>query len=258
MKIAIIGCGNMGEGIAQRLSSEHQVFLFDRHPEKMEKLQKEGFGTACQKMEEALTPSEVVILAVKPQSFVEVAKGFQNPLSHQILISLLAGTTIATIRKHIPYRKIIRMMPNLALICGQGAIGLASDEPLSQNDHKLIHQICTSLGKVYELSESKIDAFTALAGSGPAFVFALIEAMVEAGIGMGFDAKNAESIVRQMIKGSVDLLEASGKHPAALKWQIASPAGTTMAGLKEMEEYSVRAGIINTFFAAYERAKELS
>jgi pyrroline-5-carboxylate reductase len=102
-----------------------------------------------------------------------------------------------------------------------------------------------------------MDAFTSLASSGPAFIFIIVEAMVDAGIGMGFNAKDAQALVQQMMKGSLTLLEKTSKHPGELKWQVASPEGTTIAGLKKMEEEGVRAGIINTFFAAYERAKQL-
>jgi pyrroline-5-carboxylate reductase len=259
MKITIIGCGTMGKGFAQRLSASCTLFFYDRHVEKAEYLQQKGYGKACHRVEDALEQSEVIILAVKPQGFAEVAKLIdRKPPANQMLISLLTGIPIARIEERFPHHRVIRMMPNLALIYGEGLIGLTTGIQLTKKEKKQLLEICGPLGKVYWLEETKINAFTALAGSGPAFVFTLIESMVDAGIAMGFSAKDAQEIVQQMIKGSLHLLDNSGQHPGELKWQIASPGGTTIAGLRTLEELGVRGGIINTFFSAYERANELS
>ncbi len=259
MKITIIGCGNMGRALAERLSSFHTLFLYDRNINKSETLQNKGYGTACTQIEDALKQSEMIILAIKPHGLNEASHLFNSKfLSDQILISLLAGTPISKLRKIIPMPKIVRMMPNLPLIYGEGIIGLASDEPLSQSVKAQLLEICEPLGMIYWLPENKMNAFTSLAGSGPAFVFAMIESMVVAGTELGFNQQDAELLVRQMLKGSLHLLEKSGKQTDELKKQIASPGGTTIAGLNKFEELAVLKGIINTFIAAYERANEMS
>lgn len=259
MKITIIGCGNMGQALAQRLSAANTIFLYDRNKEKTRKLQQEGHGTACDRLDDALQQSELVILAVKPQSLLDAAKLFSSkPPPNQILVSILAGTPISSLKELFPHHRIMRMMPNLAVIYGEGVIGLASDKPLTNKENEVLSKLCTPLGKLYWLDESKFDAFTALGGSGPAFMLALIESMIDTGIRMGFNAKDAQSIVQQMIMGTLHLLDKSGKHPGELKWQITSPGGTTIEGLKKLEELGMRGNLMNVFAATYDRAQELS
>lgn len=258
MKITIIGCGNMGQALAQRLSPTTQLFFYDHNKEKAELLEQQGHGTACKNMIEAFS-SEIIILAVKPQNLNELAELITEKLKdNQMIVSLLAGTTIETLRKYFAAVKIVRMMPNLPLIYGEGVIGLSSSKTLVNEDKEHLRKIFEPLGKIYWLGEEKIDALTALTGSGPAFFFSMVEAMVDAGIAMGFSASDAQGLIYQMLRGSLTLLEQTTKHPGELKWQIASPQGTTIAGLKRLEELALRGGIINTFLAAYDRAKTLS
>lgn len=259
MKITIIGCGNMGQALAQRLSPTNQLFFYDHNREKTELLEQQGHGSACKNIMEAIDTSEIIILAVKPQNLKPLAESIQEQLkTHQIIVSLLAGTTIETLRKHFPAVKILRMMPNLPLKCGEGVIGLSSSETLVKEEQEHVKKIFDPLGKLYWLEEAKMNALTSLAGSGPAFFFTMVEAMIDAGIAMGFSAAEAQDLTYQMLKGSLILLEQTAQHPGELKWQIASPQGTTIAGLKRLEELALRGGIINTFLAAYDRAKTLA
>lgn len=259
MKMTIIGCGSMGQGLAQRLSTTNQLCLYDHHLEKAEILERNGHGKSYRDIKEALHHSEIVILAVKPQSLKEVVTLIGKELKkEQLVISLLAGTTIESLKRFFPGITIVRMMPNLALIYGEGVIGLSTDEKIVKKDKESLIKIGESLGKVYWLPEDKINALTALTGSGPAFFFVMIEAMIDAGIAMGFSAIDAQDLIQQMLQGSLTLLEKSSKHPGELKWQITSPRGTTVAGLKKLEELALRGGIMNTFLAAYDRANQLS
>lgn len=249
MEITIIGCGNMGRALAQRLSQSNQLYLHDRNPGKAELLAEQGYGKAVHDMREALSLSQIIILAIKPQSLKELTI---QDTHNQIVVSLLAGTPIKTLQHYFPSAQVVRMMPNLPLVCGEGVIGLSASQQIDT-----LTQLFEPLGKIYWLPEEKIDALTALAGSGPAFFFAMLEAMIDAGIAMGFSASDAQNITCQMIKGSLTLLEQSSKHPGELKWQISSPQGTTIAGLQRLEELALRGGIMNTFLAAYNRAKTL-
>lgn len=259
MRGAIIGCGNMGSALAGRLSKTHQLYFYDHHIENAEKLEQKGYGKACRDIKEATDRAELVILAVKPQNVKEVGNSIGKKLKKaQLVVSLLSGTPIALLRSFFPNSRIVRMMPNLALIYGEGVIGLCSDENSPDQSKEDLTKAFESLGKIYWLPEDKINALTALTGSGPAFFFAMVEAMVDAGIAMGFTARNAQDLICQMLHGSLTLLEKTSKHPGELKWQITSPEGTTIAGLKTLEELAVRGGIMNTFLSAYNRANKLS
>lgn len=258
MHMTIIGCGNMGRGMAQRLSQTNSLSFYDHHIKNAEKLEQEGYGKAFDSLTEALVHSKLVILAVKPQNLKEAANVSKELKKDQILVSILAGTSLETLKRFFPGVNIVRMMPNLALINGQGVIGLSADEKIQEKDKDRLTEVFESLGKIYWLPENKIDGLSALTGSGPAFFFVMVEAMIDAGIAMGFTAKDAKGLVYQMLQGSLTLLEKTDKHPGELKWQITSPQGTTIAGLQKLEELAIRGGIMNTFIATYERAKKMS
>lgn len=259
MQIAIIGCGNMGRALAQRLSQINQISLYDHHIEKAEHLAHEGYGKAYNDVRDALLLSEMVILAVKPQNLKQAVALIKDGLQENpLIVSLLAGTPLATLKRYFPNAHIVRMMPNLALIHGKGVIGLCSEEKLKQEERDLLTKTFETLGKTYWIPEEKMDALTALAGSGPAFFFTMVEAMIDAGIAMGFTAIDARELVYHMLEGSLALLGETHKHPGELRWQIASPQGTTIAGLRKLEELALRGSIINTFLAAYEHGCKLS
>lgn len=240
----------MGQALAERLSQANSLLLYDHNKEKADLLEQHGYGRACPNISEAFA-SEMIILAIKPQSLSSMPASHLR--SNQLVVSLLAGTSINTLRQYFPAVKIVRMMPNLPLIYGEGVIGLTSSE-----HKKHFEKIFEPLGRIYWLGEEKFDALTALTGSGPAFFFSMVEAMIDAGIAMGFSAADAKELIYQMLKGSLTLLDQSAKHPGELKWQITSPQGTTIAGVKRLEELAIRGGIINTFLAAYDRALQLS
>lgn len=246
----------MGKAFAQRLSKENQLFLYDVHFENAEHLAHGGYGEACKNVEDVLKNAELIILAVKPQSLKHAAELMKDSLREgHVIVSILAGTPLEALREHFSTAHLVRMMPNLALVYGEGVIGLCAEEKVKKEE---MNKAFEALGKVYWLPEEKMDALTALTGSGPAFFLMMIEAMIDAGIAMGFTAKDAQELVRQMLQGSLTLLEKTHKHPGELKWQIASPQGTTIAGLRKFEELAIRGGIINTFLAAYERARDIA
>ena len=254
-----MGCGNMGSALAERLSKTHPLFLYDRNEEKAQHLSQQGYGKSCKHLKEAVEASEMLILAVKPQNFLAAARLIKETEQEaKLLVSLLAGTSIQTLKHNFPHAQIVRMMPNLAMIHGEGVIGLSSDEALEAGIKEDLSKIFETLGKIYWLPEEKINGLAALTGSGPAFFFVIVEAMIDAGIAMGFTAKDARELVQQMVQGGLTLLKKTPKHPGELRWQITSPQGTTIMGLKKLEELALRGAIIDTFLATYERGEELS
>lgn len=259
MKIAIIGCGNMGSSFAEYLSASHQVFLYDRHHDRAQKLAQKVKGKTFQNLTQALENAQIVLLAIKPQNLKEAAAQLEGQLKpEQIVISMLSGTPLAILKNYLPGPILIRMMPNLAIRYGMGVIGLVDSTDLSNELKNQLEGLFKPLGLVYWLKENQIDALTSLTGSGPAFFLSLIEAVIEAGIAMGFQAKDAQDLVLQMLQGTIGLLQKAGDHPAALKWQITSPNGTTIAGLRVLEREHIRSGLMETFLAAYQRSQELA
>ena len=258
MHIAIIGCGTIGKAIAEKLAPFHTLHLYNKSYEKAAHLEKLGVGVSYKDCLQAIQNAKVILIAVKPQNINEVAQTFGKKLKKsQVVISLLAGVSLTTLHELFPKTTILRMMPNLALLHGKGLLGISSREEIPQKEKTTLLKLFEPLGTIYFLPENKINGLTALTGSGPAFFFALIEAMIDSGIAMGFNSKDAQTLVYHMLQGGLSLLQESKAHPGELKWQIASPQGTTIAGLQKLEELALRGGIINTFLAAYQRAQEL-
>lgn len=258
MKVAVIGCGTMGTALARHLAKEHTLHLCDHSLQKAENLAKEFKGRAFADPQEAVKGVDIVLVAVKPHDIDAVSLSIGAILKpEQLLISVLAGVTSGILRSYFPHVELLRIMPNLALTCGEGVIGIVDDGDLSEETKKRVDAIFKGLGLVVYQPESKIEALAALAGSGPAFVLVVIEAMIEAGIMMGFKPKLAQELALQTVKGAVALLEASKKHPAELRWQIASPGGTTIYGLKEMESSGVHSGMIDAILATHRRSEQL-
>src|ERR1700722_2638266 len=256
--IGIIGCGHMGSSFAKRLGLNHSLILCDHAFEKAKITAQEVGGIAVKSCSDLAEQVKVILLAVKPQDIPSVAKEIGPRLTQShLLISMLAGTSLKVLQNNFGNAAIIRIMPNLAITYGQGVIGLAKHESISQETKEKLESLFSSLGTLYWLPEEHIDALTALTASGPAFVFVLIEAMIDAAITMGFSSSDALPLVIQMMTGSLTMLNEKKKHPAELKWQITSPSGTTIEGLNQMENDRVRAGIIHAFLAAHNRAKNI-
>lgn len=258
LRIGILGCGQMGSSIAVQLGAAHNLYLYDRNDDKAKAVSEESNGEAVKSCEELFKKSDIILLAIKPQDISSVAVDTRGFLKHShIIVSILAGTTLVTLKHYFGKAVLLRMMPNLALKYGKGVLGLCGNAITPEIKQK-IELLCSPLGMPCWLPEDKMDALTALTASGPAFFFVMVEAMVDAAISMGFPAAQALQLVLQMISGSVTLLTETKKHPGELKWQVSSPAGTTIEGLNMLEAEGVRSGIIQTFLAAYHRSKQMA
>ncbi len=258
MKIAVIGCGVMGTAFARHFAKTQSVTLSDRNSQKTKNLGKE-IGAAYQEdLEEAVSSADIIFLSIKPKDLIAAAQHIAPVLkSDQILISILAATSVAVLKSYLPHVTIVRAMPNIGLKCCQGVIGLVGEQSISLEARKTVDQLLDGLGLNIWLSEDKIEAVSALSGSGIAFILVMIEAMIEGGVLLGLSAKESREIVLKTVEGAVGLLQGSDQHPAELKLQVCSPGGTTIAGLKAMEEAGVRSGILQTLTACYEKALKM-
>lgn len=259
MKICIIGCGKIGSNMARGLAKKHSLQFYDRTFSKAEALASEIKGEAFNKLPKALEGAEMILLAVRPQNIQDVAsQASGNFQKGQILVSLVGGVTLFTLEKMFVQPSLVRAMPNLPVAYGEGVVGLSGREELSSAIKKQVLEAFSSLGYIFWVSEEHIEAVTAMSGSGPAFVAVMIEAMVDAGIAMGFSAEQSMKIALQTVSGTARFIDKTGKHPGEVKWQVAVPRGTTINGLRKLEEGAVRSGIMNTFLGAYERSQEMS
>ncbi len=258
MNIAVIGCGVMGSAFARHFAKTHTLILCDSDQKKIQDLAKEIKGSCEEKVDVAAQRADLVFLAVKPKDLSRVAQSLAPAFEkRKVLISILAGTPVALLKQHLPHACIVRIMPNLGLIAKHGVIGLVEDSHLSAGEKKTIDSLIEGLGLCLWMPENKIDAITALSGSGIGFILVMIEAMIDGGVHLGFTAQEAREIVLETMEGAVALMRESGKHPTELKLQISSPGGTTIAGLKVMEETGVRSGILKTLVASYEKAIQM-
>ncbi len=254
MKVSVIGCGVIGSALATHFSKKMSVILCDRSLAKSSKLAQEIGATATEKVSDAIQKADVIILAIKPKDlkkFAEETSALFKP--SQILISALGGTSVATLRNYFPNPQIVRCLPNIPMICGEGVIGFVEDNQLKEK----INGLFQGLGLLVWLSEEKLEGLSALAGSGPAFVYVLIEAMIDSGVFLGFPAHEAKELVLKTLEGSIKLLRESGLSPAELKLKVASPGGTTIAGLKALEEGGVRGALMRTYQATLQKAHDM-
>lgn len=251
MKITIIGCGVMGSALARHFSQHHSLILCDRHAERAQNLAQE-LNSQVADSNSAIEQADVVLLAIKPKDLSAFAqKTAEHFTNRHLLISILAATSLANLRQLFPRPQLLRALPNLPIICGKGIVGLSTATQENAFDQKQIEALFQGVGLLQWLPESQLEALSALVGSGPAFVFVLIEAMVDSGIFLGLKPQDALALILQLLEGSVALLKATQKHPGELKWQVASPGGTTIAGLKSLEESGIRGILMKAFEAIY-------
>lgn len=255
MTIRIIGCGAMGGAIAHTLAAQHlPIAVMDTSQERAEAL---AHSLQCKLLNDPLqdlSPGDFLIIAVKPQDFSQAVKALKN-VHCALVVSIVTGISTSQLKLTFPHSPVLRMIPNLAVRHGDGIVALVEDPDLTHLKFK-IEELFSPLGLTRWIPEKLALATTALAGSGPAFVFTLIESMVDAAIAMGFTSEMGYDLVKKMVGGALTTLYESNEHPGELKWKVTSPGGTTIAGLRLFEEKAVRSGIIETFLAAHKKAQE--
>jgi pyrroline-5-carboxylate reductase len=199
-------------------------------------------------------------LAIKPQALAAVGQPLHGRLApHALLVSILAGTSLAQLSEAFGHTAVVRAMPNTPAQIGLGMSVWAETAAVSANQHGHAQTILSSFGQELFVAEEKyLDMATAINGSGPGYVFLMLEAMVDAGVQLGFGREVASQLVLQTVMGSVQYAIASDKHLAELRNRVTSPGGTTAAGLHALEEAGVRAAFANAIRAAYERSVALS
>ena len=260
--IGIIGLGNMGSVIATIAAKQetNTLLLANRTAEKAKKLAVTLDATAVSNRE-VFERADIIFIGVKPHQIQELLEENKNILERResiLLISMAAGVTLEQLELMTDtHHRWIRMMPNTPLQVAEGVISFSLGKKATLQDKEVFLQLLQSGGIVVELPESQIDAATALAGCGPAFVYIFIEALAEAGVSMGLSREVALQLATQTVKGSASMVGETKEHPAILKEKVCSPGGSTIAGVISLEQTGFRSSVIEATRCAKQRTEEL-
>ena len=262
--IAFIGPGVMAEAMVASLIDRgglppNQVRMSGPRPNKLERLHEQyGVETTTQNRE-AVAGASTVVVAVKPQSLDEVLADLQGSLPEQTLaVSIVAGATLSTLASGLGHPAIVRAMPNTPGQIGEGITVWTTTAEVSEAQRQHARDLLGALGSEIEVEEEDyLDMATALSGTGPAYVYLFIEAMIDAGVHMGFPRRIAEQLVLETIRGSLMYYEHTPNHPARLRNQVTSPGGTSAEALYFLEKAGFRTALARAIWAAYERSVQL-
>jgi len=263
--IGFVGGGQMATALAlgfqsAKLTEASRLVVFDPSNEARERFADNLPGTNfAEEVAELAKKCSVVFLATKPQYVATVAAEIREAKVDPapLVISIAAGVSLSTLEEHLGFGRVIRVMPNTPALVGQGASGFALGSEAKASDASTVKQLLEAVGVAMEMPETQLDAVTGLSGSGPAFVYLMIEALSDGGVRMGLPRDVAAKLSVQTVLGAATMVQTTGSHPAVLKDQVTSPGGTTIAGLQELEDHGVRSALIAAVEAATERAREL-
>ena len=264
MRIGFIGGGYMGEALAAAFLKEGLVAAGDVTISDVAEARRRHLSSAygvsvTDQNSEAAAGADVVVLAVKPQEFANVAAGLRGALSDgQTLLSIMAGVSIARIVEETGHRAVVRVMPNTAAFVGQAMSVWTTSDAVPNERKQAIAGLLGALGRELQVGDEKyLDMATAVSGSGPGFVFLFLESMIDAGVRIGLQREMAEELAIQTLLGSATMAREMDKRPAELRAMVTSKGGTTAAGLQVLENAGFRRVIADAVQATYERAKEL-
>lgn len=262
LRIAVLGGGKMGEALlAGLLAGGHEpgdVTVSERYAERAEQL-RDTYGIATAEPAAAADGAEIVLLATKPQDLGALLAQIAPVLtSSQLVVSVAAGATAATIETALGDGvPVVRCMPNTPALVGQGMTAIAAGSHATAEHLDRAEQVLTAVGRVVRVPEYQLDAVTALSGSGPAYFFLVVEALIDAGVAIGLPRALAGDLVVQTAVGAATMLRESGEHPVLLREAVSSPGGTTVAGTGELEAHGLRTALAAAVRAAAERSREL-
>ncbi len=262
--ISIIGAGNMGEAmikgiLGQKLVQPAQILASEPRPDRGQLLHDlYGIRTTAENRV-ASREADILVLSVKPQVLARVMEEIRLDLRpNALVLSIVAGARIKMMMTGLRHGAIVRSMPNTPGMYGHGMTVWTCTQHVSDKQRQQAQRILQALGEeIWVEEESYLDMATALSGTGPAYVFLFIEALIDAGVHMGFSRHVAEEMVLQTIEGSVKVVREMNRHPATLRNMVTSPGGTTAAALYELEKGGFRTILSKAIFAAYRRSVEL-
>ena len=265
MKVALLGCGNMGKAVITGLLSKYPdstIIAYDKNDATLTSLPDEVVVLSPEEWFEKENIPDAVVIAVKPQDIEEAAIPFSSHLENDsapaLWISIAAGVTISALEGYLSSSsRICRVMPNTPALIGEGISALALNSRCNEDDGQLAEEILSACGKVVRVPEKFMNAITGLSGSGPAYVCLFIEALMEGGIAAGLPYYLARECAVQTVIGAARMVDQSDENPTALKLKVMSPAGTTVRGLMALEKNNFKFGVMQAVIDAAQRADEL-
>ncbi|MCI0639387.1 MAG: pyrroline-5-carboxylate reductase [Gemmataceae bacterium] len=264
VRIGFVGAGKMATALARGwlqagLTTAEHLQASDPIPQARNQFAQATAAKVTQDNRQVVSQSDLVVLATKPQSMPAVLAEIRSALTAQhLILSIAAGVSLAQLSRDLgPDKRIVRVMPNTPCLVGASASGYAAGTSATTEDLRVVERLLNAVGKAFALPEMLLDAVTGLSGSGPAYIFVLIEALSDAGVRVGLPRDVATQLAAQTVFGAAKMLLETGLHPAVLKDQVASPGGTTMAGLHALERGGFRAALIDAVEAATNRSVEL-
>lgn len=262
--VTFIGSGIMGEAMIRGLLNRNlvtpqQIITADPLPERLRDLEARYGVQATTDNAAAAEAGQVIVLSVKPQNLPVVMPGIRGHLRRQdLLLSIIAGAPIRQLADGVAHAAVVRAMPNTPAQIGEGMTVWTATPEVATEQRNQAQAILGALGEeLYVDDESYLDMATALSGTGPAYIFMFMEALIDAGVHLGFSRRIAEQLVLQTMRGSIDYAGQSGKHVAELRNQVTSPGGTTAAALYQLEKGGLRTVLSRGVWAAYQRSVEL-
>ncbi len=263
MKLGIIGCGKMGSALLEGAVGAgavdpSDVSLHDAFAECSESLAAKVGARAVASNGEVIESSDAVLLCTKPQDMLDMIRLLPTLPGAKLFVSIAAGLKIADLEEALgENHRVIRVMPNTPALVGRGASAFARGNAATDADAGFVSEILAAVGEVVEVHERLLDAVTGLSGSGPAYIYTVIEALADGGVLMGLPKDKSLTLAAQTVAGAAEMVLRTGRHPAELRDQVTSPGGTTIAGLSTIEDGALRATLIGAVRAAAERSVEL-
>jgi pyrroline-5-carboxylate reductase len=262
-QVAILGAGVMGEtllsGLVRAGRNVGDLLVGEKRPERASELE-ERYGVAVVGNAEAAKSADTLALVVKPQDMEDLLAEIAPVVRPgQLVVSLAAGITTAFLEARLPDGvAVVRVMPNTPALVDEGMAAISRGSHCDEEHLVEAESLMASTGRVVRVPERQQDAVTAISGSGPAYIFFVVESMIEAGVHLGLPRATAAELVVQTVVGSAKLLRETGEHPTVLREQVTSPGGTTAAAVRELEDHKVRAAFLTALEAARDRSRALA
>ena len=261
--VAILGAGVMGSTLLSGLIRSGRdiadLVITGRNIERVEELAR-TYGVRWMSNVDAALAADTLVLVVKPQDMgglLAEIRGHVRPGA--LVVSLAAGITTGFLEERLPAgTAVVRVMPNTPALVDEGMAAISPGQHCDEMHLSEAEELLRSCGKVLRIPEKHLDAVTAISGSGPAYIFYVVEAMIEAGVLLGMPRATSTELVVQTLYGAATMLKETGQHPTVLREQVSSPGGTTMAALRQLDDHKVRAAFVTAMEAAAKRSKELA